>query len=165
MGKGLGGGPPRIQRRREPRQHVVVEEVGERPMPDVVQQSGDSQCLDNQPLGRHVLPEATQLPRQRRVQCPPPQPGLVHDPKAVREPRVLGRREDPAGALELADAAHPLDPRRVKQVLLGDVLGEQVRGLRFCRAEPLRQLHVAVDGVADQVDRAERVARHQPPAS
>ena len=110
-------------------------------------------------------PAATQLARERRVQRPAPQPGLVHHAEAVGEPRVLGRREDPAGALELADPAQPLDPRRVEQVLLG---GRSSAGSPAAAdsagGQALRQLDVAVDRVADQVDRDERVARHQPAA-
>ena len=46
----------------------------------------------------------------------------MHDAQAMGEARVLGRREDPARALELADPAEPLEPGGVEQVLLGDVL-------------------------------------------
>ena len=35
----------------ECRQHLVVEEVGERPVADVVQEAGDPQRLHDQPLG------------------------------------------------------------------------------------------------------------------
>ena len=88
----------------------------------------------------------------------------MHDAQAVGEARVLGGREDPAGALQLADPAQPLEPGRVEQVLLGDVLvGESgERGLGGRQA--LGQLDVPVDRVADEVDRGERVAAfgHQP---
>jgi hypothetical protein len=40
---------------------------------------------------------------------------------------MFGRREDPARALELADPPEPLEPRTVEKVLLGNVLGGQVR--------------------------------------
>ena len=36
-------------------QHVLVEEVGERPVPDVVEQAGHPQRLDDQALGRERL--------------------------------------------------------------------------------------------------------------
>jgi hypothetical protein len=49
----------------------------------------------------------------------------VHDAEAVREARMLGGREDPAGALELADPAQPLEPRGIEQVVLGGVLVRQ----------------------------------------
>ena len=58
---------------------------------------------------------------QAGIQRTGPQPGLVHDAEAVGESRVLGGREDPPSTLELADAAEPLEPRRVEEVLLGDV--------------------------------------------
>ena len=85
----------------------------------------------------------------------------MHDAQTVGEARVLGGREDPAGALELADPAQPLEPGRVEQVLLGDVLVGQPGRAGLVRREPLGQLDVAVDRVADEVDRGERVARHQ----
>ena len=47
---------------------------------------------------------------------------------------------------------------RVEQVLLGDVLGGQPGGRGLGRRQALGQLDVAVDRVADQVDRGERVA-------
>ena len=109
-------------------------------------------------------PAATSSPGQRGVQRPAPQPGLVHHAQAVGEPRVLGGREDPAGALELADPAHPLDPRRVEQVLLRGRLRRQPGGRGLGGGQSLRQLDEPVDRVADQVDRDERVARHQPAA-
>ena len=81
-------------------------------------------------------------------------------PEAVGEPRVLGGREDPARALELADPPQPLEPGGVEEVLLGDVLVRQPGRRRLVRPQSLGQLHVAVDGIADQVDRGERVASH-----
>ena len=146
---------------REVGEDVVVEEVGERPVADVVEQAGHPQRLDHQPLRRDRLARAAGERRpQARVERPRPQAGLVHDPEAVGEPRMLGGREDPAGALELADAAQPLEPRRVEQVLLGDVLGRQPGRRRLVGRQPLGQLDVPVDRVADQVDRGERVAAH-----
>ena len=109
---------------REGRQDVLVEEVGERPVPDVVEQAGDAQRLDDEALGRDGLAGRQRQRRaERRVERPGPEAGLVHDAEAVGEPGVLGRREDPAGALELADAPEALQPRGVEEVLLGDVLG------------------------------------------
>ena len=46
---------------------------------------------------------------------------------------------------------------RVEEVLLGDVLGGQPGRGRLGRTEPLGQLDVPVDRVADEVDRGERV--------
>ena len=85
----------------------------------------------------------------------------MHDPEAVGEPRVLGGREDPARALELADPAQPLEPGGVEQVLLGDVLVGQPGGRRLGRGQALGQLDVPVDRVADQVDRGERLPAHR----
>ena len=73
---------------------------------------------------------------------------------------MLGGREDPAGALELADPTEPLQPGRVEEVLLGDVLLGQVERSGVIGRQPLRQLDVAVDRVADEVDGAERVTSH-----
>ena len=78
-------------------------------------------------------PAAASVGAQARVERARPQPCLVHDPEAVGEARVLGRREDPARALELADPAHALEPGRVEQVLLGDVLVRQPGDRRLGR--------------------------------
>ena len=86
----------------------------------------------------------------------------MHDAQAVGEARVLGGREDPARALELADPAQPLEPGRVEQVLLGDILVGEAGDRGFGRRQALGQLDVPVDRVADEVDRGERVAAHQP---
>ena len=98
--------------------------------------------------------------RAARAAAPAPTARLVHHAEAVREPRVLGGREDPARALELADPAQPLEPRGVEQVVLGGVLVRQARCRRLVAREPLGQLEVAVDRVADEVDGGEGVARH-----
>ena len=105
-------------------------------------------------------PASRQGRPQARVERARPEARFVHDPEAVGEPRVLGGREDPAGALELADPAQPLEPGRVEQVLLGDLLVGQPGRRRLVRRQPLGQLHVPVDRVADEVDRGERLASH-----
>ena len=130
VGQPLGAGSARIGRRPERRQDVVVEEMRERPVAHIVEQTGDAQRLDHEPLGRHRLsPAATQRRPQAWIQRPGPQAGLVHDPEAVGEARMLGGREDPARALELADAAQSLEPRGIEEVVLGDVLvGQPGRG-------------------------------------
>ena len=102
-------------------------------------------------------PDAGKGGAQARIERARPQPGLVHDPEAVGEARVLGRREDPAGALQLADATQPLQPGRVEEVLLGDVLGGQPGRGRFSRRQPLGEFDVPVDRVADEVDCGEWV--------
>ena len=156
----LPSGPPRVGRRLEVGQDVVVEEVGERPVPDVMEEPGHPQGLDHQPFGRDRLARVGERRPQARVERPRPESRLVHDPEAVGEPRVLGGREDPARALQLADPAQPLEPRRVEQVLLGGVLGREPGRRRLVRRQSLGQLHVPVDRVADEVDRGERLAAH-----
>ena len=105
-------------------------------------------------------PVSMRVRRRLGIERAGPQAGLVHDAEAMGEPRVLGRREHPAGALELADPPEPLEPGGVEEVLLGDLLVRQPGGRRLVRPQSLGQLHVAVDRVADQVDRGERVASH-----
>ena len=161
VGQALAGRPAGIRRRREGRQHVVVEEVRERAVPDVVEQPGHPQRLDDQALGRDGLAGRRERRAQARVERARPQAGLVHDPEPVREARVLRGREDPPGALELADPAQALEPGRVEQVLLGHLLVRQSGRTGLVRREALGQLDVAVDRVADEVDGSERVARHQ----
>ena len=103
-------------------QDVVVEEVCERPVPDVVQQPRHPHRLDDEPLRWGRLAETDQRGPKAGVQRPCPQPGLVHDPETVREAGVLRGREDPPRALQLADPAQALEPCGVEEVLLGDVL-------------------------------------------
>src|SRR5712691_9813630 len=135
--------------------------MGERPVPDIVQKTGDAKRLDDEPFGRNRLAGDHERGSQRRIERAGPDARLVHDPETVREPRMLGRRKDPAGALELTDPSQSLDPGRVEQILFGDVLGRQTRGVRLRPREPLRQLDVAVDRVANEVDRDKRVTGHQ----
>ncbi len=68
----FGPSPTRIGGRREGGQHVVVEEVGERSMPDVVQQAGDPERLDDQALGR------------QRSSAVEPEPELADVARALR---------------------------------------------------------------------------------
>ena len=51
----LPAGRRGVGRGREGGQHVVVEEVGERPVADVVEQPGHPQRLDDEPLRRERL--------------------------------------------------------------------------------------------------------------
>ena len=162
MGERLSLRAPRVLGSRERREHVVVEEVGEGTVPHVVEEAGDPKRLDDEPLRRR--PQARvgvgERLRQRRVELAAPQARLVHDAEAVGEPGVLRRREDPPGALELADPPQPLEPRRVEEVLLGGVLRRQAGGVRLRGREPFRQLDVAVDRVADEVDGGEAGRAH-----
>ena len=158
MGQALAPDAPGIRRRGEVAQDVLVEEVGERPVPDVMQQPGQPQRLHDQPLrGRlRARLRRSQGRPQAGIKVAGPQPCLVHDAQAVREAAVLGRREDPTSALQLADATHPLDPRRVEQVAFGRRFGRQAEPTRAFRREALRQLDVAVDRIADEIDRPQQ---------
>ena len=159
----LAGASARVLRRGKGGEHSVVEEVGERAMAHVVEQARDPERLDDEALGREglVRRERRQGAPQRGQQRARPQPRLVHHAEAVREPRVLRGREDPARALELADPAQPLEPRGIEEVVLGGVLVGQAGRARLGAGQPLRQLEVAVDRVADEVDGGEGVARHR----
>ena len=154
VGERLAVRAARVVRRGEGRQHVVVEEVGERPVTHVMEQPRHPHRLDDEALGR----DARIGRSQARVQRARPEARLVHDAQAVREARVLGGGKDPACALELADPAQALEPGRVEQVLLGHRLDRQPGRRRLVRGEPLGQLDVAVDRVADEVDGRERLA-------
>ena len=145
-------------------QRVVVEEVGHRPVPDVMEQPRDAEGLHDEPFRRDGRARQVdgELGAQRRVEVPGPDARLVHHPEPVGEARVLGRREDPPGALELRDPAETLEPRRIEDVLLGDRLRGQAGRGRLGRRDALGQLDVAVDRVADQVDRGERMPAHTP---
>jgi hypothetical protein len=77
-----------VGRRRESRQDVLVVEVGERPVADVVEQAGDAERLDHQPLrgsGRAIGTGGERIDK-RRVELAGPEPRLVHDAQAMREP-------------------------------------------------------------------------------
>ena len=65
VGQPLAVRPPRIGGRLELGQDVVVEEVGERPVPDVMEEPGHPQRLDDEPLGRDrlVRPSASAVRR------------------------------------------------------------------------------------------------------
>ena len=55
VGHPLAGRPARVGGGREGGQHVVVEEVGERSVPDVVEQAGHPHRLDDEALRRERL--------------------------------------------------------------------------------------------------------------
>ena len=160
----LGARAAGVGRGREVVQDVIVEEMGERSVAHVMEQAGDPERLDDQPLGRRDGPgcRVAECAAQAWVEVARPESGFVHDPQAVGEAAVFGGREDPAGALELADPAQPLDPGGVEQVLLGEFLERQVHARGGSRLQPLGQFDVPVDRVADQVDGGERVPAHRP---
>ena len=81
VGQRLGAGAARIGRRLERREHLLVEEVGERAVADVMEQPGHPQGLDDQALGRDRLPRLGDRERgtQARVERARPQARLVHD--------------------------------------------------------------------------------------
>ena len=58
VGQPLAAGAPGVGRRRERGQDVVVEEVGERAVADVVEQSRHPERLDDEALGREGLVRA-----------------------------------------------------------------------------------------------------------
>src|SRR5215213_8402489 len=118
MAEALARRAPRVHRRREVDENLLVEEVGKWSVADIVQEPGDPQGLHNEALARDRLSSDRESRSQRRIERASPQPGLVHHPEAMREPGVLGGREDPSCALELADPAEALDPRGVEEVLL-----------------------------------------------
>ncbi len=84
----------------------------------------------------------------------------MHDAEAMREAAVFGGGEDPACALQLADAAQALQPRAVKQILFGRLFLSVARGGGPLRSEALCELDIPVDRVADQIDRLELLRVH-----
>ena len=119
-------------------------------MAHVVEEPGDPEGLDDEPLRRDAVAGPGRRPTrrptrrdpgalleepraERRIEMAGPPARLVHDSEAVGEARVLGGREDPPSTLELRDAAQALEPGRVEEVLLGDGFGRQAGGRRFGR--------------------------------
>ena len=154
MGQALAPATARIRRRGEVAQHMLVEEMGEGPVADVVQQPGKPQRLDHEAFGRELRVgfRFGQCSPQAGVEVAGPQTRFVHYAQTVGEAAVLGRREDPASALQLTDAAHPLEPHGIEQVALGRLFGRQSERLRALGSETLGQLNVAVDRIADEID-------------
>ena len=160
MSQPFGPRPAGIGWRLECDQDMLIEEVGKRTMTDIVEQARDPEGLDHDAFGGNPITARGQGGSKAGIEAAGPGPGLVHHTQAVGEPAVFGRGEDPAGTLELADPTEALQPGRVQQILLGAGLGGQPEGGRVGRLEPLRQLDVAVDRVADEVGGRERVAAH-----
>ena len=135
--------------------YVLVEEVGERPVAHVVEQSREPHRLGHQALGgsrRRRLHDGQRV-SQARVQMAGPQRRFVHHTQAVREPAVLGSGKYPARALQLADAPHALKPGRIDEIAFGGRLVRKTQASRTVRRETFRQFDVAVDRVADEIDR------------
>src|SRR2546428_14189506 len=78
-----------------------------------------------------------------QVACP--LPGEVHGAQGVLKPGVLRGRENPPRTLQLVNAAEPLQPGAVDQVLLR-------RGPRHAARPTLCDAKVSVDRIARQVD-------------
>ena len=116
---------------------VLVEEVAEGSVADVMEQPGDPHRLFHELRRGNV----GQRDLQRRVKVLGPLARKVHCTERVLKARVLRGRKNPPRALELVDAAQPLQPRRVDQVLLGRLPGDSARAA-FGDAK------VAVDGIA-----------------
>ena len=151
----LAGCATRIIRSGEPFEHLVVEEVRERTVSDVVEETGDAERFDDEPLARHRIAARAQLFGQGPVQVTGPESRFVHHAETVGEAAVLCRGEDPAGALQLTDATQSLQPRCVEQILLGGRLRQIPERRGALRRQALGQLDVAVDRIADQVHRLE----------
>src|SRR5579863_2764821 len=100
------------------RQHLLVEEVAERAMTAVVEEAGEAQGLLDNGGGRRVREDVA----QRAVDAPRKEAGEVHGAEQVDETRVLRGREHPPRRLQLVDAAQPLQPAVVEEVLLTGAL-------------------------------------------
>ena len=118
-------------------QEVVVEEMAERAVADVVEQAGHAQQLLDQRRRGGVGEDRA----QRGVELLGEAAGQVHGAQRVLEAAVLGGGKHPAGGLQLRHATQPLHPRRVDQVLLGGLAGND--------AGP-RVDDVLVDRIGDQ---------------
>ena len=107
-----------FMREAEPVQVVVVEEMTERPVPDVMHQRRDSQEFFDKVrrgnVGHGLLEEWIEMARKPA--------GHVHRAERVHKARVFRRGIDPAGALQLIDITQPLDPRRIDQIFFSAAL-------------------------------------------
>ena len=136
-------------------QHLVVKEVGERSVAHIVQESGNAQCLYNEPLTWDRIATCAQLLSERTVEVACPEACLMHHAETVCKAAVFGGGEDPTCALQLTDATESLQPRCIQQILFGCLLREVAERCGTLWCESLGQLDVAVDRIADQVDRLE----------
>ena len=119
---------------------ILVEEMAERPMPDVVQQPSHPECLLDAGRRRYVGVQH----REVGIELPRPPAAEVHRPQRVLKPRMLATGEHPPGRLQLMNSPQTLQPGVVEQVLL--------RGLAIA-ANPLGDFDVAEQWIGDQVHR------------
>ena len=124
-------------------------------MANVVKEPRHAERLHHESFARHLVATRAQLLGERAVELSRPESRLMHDPEAVREATVFSGREDPACTLQLADATQPLQPRRIKEVLLRRIFCEVAERRRTLWGEALGEFNVAMDRIADQVDRLE----------
>ena len=99
----------RLVRMAKGRQIMLVEKMSERPMADVVQQSGQPDERLDVSSARRVRAGLQQTFVQRRRGAA----GQVHHAQHVLEPRVLGGRKHPPGGLQLVNLPKSLHPRVV----------------------------------------------------
>jgi hypothetical protein len=115
-------------------EHLVVEEMPERTMTDVVQESRDSERLLNQCWGRRVGEGNT----ERRVDAPGEETREMHGTQEMGESRMFGAGEYPPGRLQLVNAAETLQPDRVEELTLARLTGPV-----------LGDLYVAIERIGD----------------
>lgn len=121
-------------------EHLVVEEMSERAVADVVQQTGDAQrLLDQRRRGR-----IRECCAKRSVDAAGELARKVHRAEEMCESRMLRTRKHPPRGLELMHAAEALQPDGVEQ-------------LPFARLTRLilGDLDVSVQRIRDEVDLAE----------
>ena len=155
MREALPGGATRVIGGWKFLQHFVIKEVGEWPVAHVVQQPRNAKRLNNEPFAWDGIAARAQLLSERTVKMARPEARLMHHPKAVRETTMFGGGEDPACALQLTDATESLQPRCIQQILFRRLLREVAERCRTLWCKSLGQLDVAVNRIADQVDRLE----------
>ncbi len=83
-------------------QKIVIEEMAERSMPDVVQETGYAHVLFDEWRRWALIAEDF---AQRGIKMFGKLTGKMHGAERVLEPAMLSRGIDPAGALQLADPA------------------------------------------------------------
>ena len=91
-------------------EHLVVEEMPERSVTDVVEESRDPERLLDQCRRRRVREGAT----QRSIDTAGEETREVHRTEQVGEPRMLGAWKHPPRGLQLVDSAEALQPDRVE---------------------------------------------------